>query len=341
MPGVWSGKLNCRILPVFDRAQRVVSALLILRWILTRCLAPLPQSRLIGRTVSPPLPLVKSLPRLRPPPSARHIQHTLLHPLDELSFRSLLESQPIRSRARLQAASRRGASGWLHILPIKALGYRLAPRVVRAALRYRLGVRIFASADSSLCPLCKVKPALLDPWGDHAVICPCTGKRIAKHNRLRDVLFRFAVKGTLSPAKEVRLDSSRTVPGDIYFPMWSRNRGMAFDVMITSPLQSKFLVASASEDPFENLAALRAAEKLKDRKHFRACKDEGIDFAPLVFDTFGGWTPEVSHVISVISKCAAARSGERCGEVRSQVEQQLSLALTRCTAAMILAIEAC
>ena len=68
---------------------------------------------------------------------------------------------------------------------------------------------------------------------------------------------------------------------------------------------------------------------------------EGVDFAPLVFDTFGGWTPEVSHVISVISKCAAARSGERCGEVRSQVEQQLSLALTRCTAAMILAIEAC
>ena len=116
---------------------------------------------------------------------------------------------------------------------------------------------------------------------------------------------------------------------------------MISDVMITSPLQSKFLVASASEDPFENLAALRAAEKLKDRKHFRACKDEGIDFAPLVFDTFGGWTPEVSHVIRVISKCAAARSGERCGEVRSQVEQQLSLALTRCTAAMILAIEAC
>ena len=206
-----------------------------------------------------------------------------------MSFRSLLESQPIRSRARLQAASRRGASGWLHILPIKALGYRLAPRVVRAALRYRLGVRIFASADSSLCPLCKVKPALLDPWGDHAVICPCTGKRIAKHNRLRDVLFRFAVKGSLSPAKEVRLDSSRTVPGDIYFPMWSRNRGKAFDVMITSPLQSKFLVASASEDPFENLAALRAAEKLKDRKHFRACEDEGVDFSPLVFDAFGGW----------------------------------------------------
>ena len=124
------------------------------------------------------------------------------------------------------------------------------------------------------------------------------------------------MKGSLSPAKEVRLDSSRTVPGDIYFPLWSRNRGKAFDVMITSSLQSKFLVASASEDPFENLAALRAAEKLKDRKHLRACKDEGIDFAPLVFDTFGGWTPEVSHVISVISKCAAARSGERCGEVR-------------------------
>ena len=100
-------------------------------------------------------------------------------------------------------------------------------------------------------------------------------------------------------------------------------------------------MASASEDPFKNLAALRAAEKLKDHKHLQACKDEGIDFAPLVFDTFGGWTPEVSHVINVISKCAAAKSNESCGSVRSQVEQQLSLALTRCTAAMILAIAAC
>ena len=100
-------------------------------------------------------------------------------------------------------------------------------------------------------------------------------------------------------------------------------------------------MASASEDPLENLAALRAAEKLKDRKHLRAYKAEGIDFAPLVFDTFGGWTPEVSHVISVISTCVAAKSNESCGDVRSQVEQPLSLALTRCTAAMILAIAAC
>jgi hypothetical protein len=62
---------------------------------------------------------------------------------------------------------------------------------------------------------------------------------------------------------------------------------------------------------------------------------------PLVVDTFGGWAPEVSHVVSVISKCVAARSNESCSDVRSQVEQQLSLALTHCTAAMILAIAVC
>ena len=42
-----------------------------------------------------------------------------------------------------------------------------------------------------------------------------------------------------------------------------------------------------------------------------ACKDEGVDFAPLVLDTFGGWTPEISHVISVIYKCPA---GETAGK---------------------------
>jgi hypothetical protein len=46
--------------------------------------------------------------------------------------------------------------------------------------------------------------------------------------------------------------------------------------------------------------------------HFlMACKDEGVDFAPLVLDTFGGWTPEISHVISVIYKCPA---GETAGK---------------------------
>ena len=50
-----------------------------------------------------------------------------------------------------------------------------------------------------------------------------------------------------------------------------------------------------------------ASEKIMDRKHLQFCSVEDIDFAPLVFDTFGGWTPDVRHVIG--AKCAAARSG--------------------------------
>ena len=66
-------------------------------------------------------------------------------------------------------------------------------------------------------------------------------------------------------------------------PMWSRCRGKAFDVMITSSLQTKFMVAATSVDPFVDLAALRVAEKLKDRKHLQSCANEGIVFAPILW----------------------------------------------------------
>ena len=66
--------------------------------------------------------------------------------------------------------------------------------------------------------------------------------RIGKHNHLRDVLFRFGHDGTMSPAKEYRLDSVRTAPGDVYFPMWSHCRGKAFDVMITSSSMQALLL---------------------------------------------------------------------------------------------------
>ena len=87
-----------------------------------------------------------------------------------------------------------------------------------------------------------------------------------------------------------------------------------------------------------NLAALRAAKKLKDRKHLQSCANEGIVFAPILwFLTLlaAGLLnlAEVSHVISVISSVRRP----------DQVSVGLSLALTRCTATadMLLAIEAC
>jgi hypothetical protein len=47
-------------------------------------------------------------------------------------------------------------------------------------------------------------------------------------------------------------------------------------------------------DPILNPAPLHTAEKLQGRKHIQSCADDGIDFALLVFDTFGGWIPGVT-----------------------------------------------
>ena len=113
----------------------------------------------------------------------------------------------------------RGASGWLHVLPITAplsLGssYRLHGSKIPPRCAHLCYHRLH------LLPRCK-KRALLDPWGDH-VVCSCAGTLMTKHNRLRDVFFYFGQNGGLSPVKEYMRDSARSVPGDFYFS-WPRH----------------------------------------------------------------------------------------------------------------------
>ena len=159
-------------------------------------------------------------------------QEAFQEKLDKATYNAFFSSLPdSREQARLQSLSLPHAGAWLTAVPIKGLDLHLLPAEFQAAVRYRLGLPVFASARR--CPACP--SGTLDVLGDHAVACGGSGGRISRHDRLRDIIFNATTAASLAPIKEQRnlIPGERSKPGDIFVPTWSAGRPAAFDVTVT------------------------------------------------------------------------------------------------------------
>src|SRR5436305_15186983 len=110
------------------------------------------------------------------------------------------------------------------------------PRIFRTAVAILLGQPVFS--NSVPCPLCE---QTMDLQGDHPLCCKKSGDRITRHNRLRNLVFKLADTGLLSPELEKLgilgvTDTSRRRPGDVSIKNWSLRRGLTIDVAVICPL---------------------------------------------------------------------------------------------------------
>ena len=88
----------------------------------------------------------------------------------------------IREKTRLQSLSLPHSGAYLSAAPIPALGLHLSSNEFRAALKYRLGVKLYENKRK--CPF--GKSGTLDVMGDHAVSCHGRGDMISRHDCMRD-----------------------------------------------------------------------------------------------------------------------------------------------------------
>ena len=100
---------------------------------------------------------------------------------------------------------------------------------------------------------------VLDRHGDHAICCTSTGDLIVRHNRIRDLVDKFAREGQLSPVLEKKGILGESLapgrrPGDVTIPIWCEGKGLCVDVAVTCPLASGNL---ARESPCEYFAEHR------------------------------------------------------------------------------------
>ena len=160
------------------------------------------------------------------------------------------------------------------------------------------------------------------------------GLRGGRHDRIRDKIFQQAQLASLNPTKERPhlIAGSLSRPADVYIPNWIDGRRVAFDVSVTSPTQER-LVLRAADAP---AIAIENRKSSKMRDHFDACKRDGIDFQPLVVETFGGWDKDAVNILKKIARQSARRWGRDDATEIKHFFQHLSVTLQRGNAALLI-----
>ena len=276
----------------------------------------------------PPLPL-EDLPALLPAldlqPTAIPPQRDLSRTIDRHSQEKLLaESSDQRTEARLRSLTLPHAGDFLEVTPSQSLGLAMHPQDFRFAVQYRLGLPVY-NTDSA-CPACG---KLSDRLGDHAVGCGGDTERIARHDRIRDVVYNAAASAALGPRREVLTSrDSQARPADVYIPSWRRGKPTALDVTVISPLQHATIGQAAAVAG----QALALAKRRKLARHHSECHGNGIIFSPLAVETLGGWDAEAVEHIDDIARFQSLRSSNP--DARRHLWQRLGITLQRGNAAL-------
>ena len=174
-------------------------------------------------------------------------------------FNTLYEQSSAANRARLLSVSSPHAASWVSAIHSEGLGLHLQPSEFQVAIKWWLGLD---TSCGSICPLCPGK--VLDPLGHHALTCKSGGDVVSRHNKLRDTLAETCRRAHLSVKVEagsnLSKDHSHTRPADILIPNWSLGKPAAFDLSVTSPLNSNILLETG-------IGAGQAARATEERKH--------------------------------------------------------------------------
>jgi hypothetical protein len=252
-------------------------------------------------------------------------QHMISLQIDQEQQRRLhnmFDEDETREKARLASLALAHSGDWLSCAPIKSLGLHLRPSEFVMALKYRLGVPIYASQGP--CPACL---RLSDRHGDHALCCGTGGERISRHNSLRDAFFDVAVSAGLSPTKEGRflLPGVDRRPADVLLPHWEAGLDAALDITVVTSLQAATVARAAEEPGF----ALEFAHERKLRGAEDLCRQQGLAFLPLVAEALGAWHPSAQKQVKKLGSALARHTGQPDGEATGHLWQRLGVLLQR------------
>ena len=170
----------------------------------------------------------------------------------------------------------------------------------------------------------------MDSKGYHAVTCTSHGSLIRRHNNLRDIFFTFCEQGRLLPKKEpliptkqrdssgVRRDTDTR--GDILLQS-TGTRPRALDFAVTSPLQSLYVNGAAKETGF---AAEQYAVRVKEQRYGSGFAEQGVDFSPMVLETFGAMCTKGKDMVKFVARSVASARNMTISKVAQRINAQPS-----------------
>ncbi|KAL5506359.1 hypothetical protein EMCRGX_G007981 [Ephydatia muelleri] len=185
-------------------------------------------------------------------------------------------------------------------------------------------------------PVCTLPWQCLDPLGHHATTCKRGGDVVVRHNTLRDVLAETCHRAHLGIQVEAgndpTADHSHTHPADLLLTNWTTGKTAAFDISVTSPLNTHTLMEAGVS---AGSAAL-ASEGRKHRANDAKCKELGWLCVPLIADTYGAWGNEAVEAFSQLASRLATLTCRPKSAVLRDIYGRLNLHLLRANATAIL-----
>ena len=154
---------------------------------------------------------------------------------------------------------------------------------------------------------------------------------------MRDILralFSAAQSAALAPRKEVPslIPECSSRPADVFLPIWDRGRPAALDVTVISTMQKRALAGAATTQGF----ALSLGEDRKRAAHSKPCKAIGVDFIPLVVESFGGWSSLAVDTIRRIGRLQGQRLGVPPADTTRHLFQRLAITLWKGNVSLLL-----
>ena len=144
-----------------------------------------------------------------------------------------------------------------------------------------------------------------DPLGHHALTCKYRGDVVSHRNRLRDVFLetcrRACIGARVEAGSGLGHDQRHTQPADVLVPVWMLSKPAAFDITVTSLLNSStFTEASVTAG-----SAALAAEQRKHNANDEKCSELGWKCVPLAVESYGCWGTEArQHLARLASRLA-------------------------------------
>jgi ubiquitin carboxyl-terminal hydrolase 44/49 len=257
--------------------------------------------------------------------SAQPVLSALVHKTTQAKLLALPLSP--REQLRLRAVCRPGAGSWLSVLPVKALGLKMDKPEFSVALRWWLGAPVL---PDNPCPALRTDGTAcgetLDPFGDHAVMCPCGPSRMARHDAVNWAWLRSLKAVGFHVTPEVHVDPcSKRRSADTLVDNWMHGSQCAHDWVVPHVMQVRTL-QRADLDPN---TAVMDAETRKNSYAKGLCEARGVQFMALALDTFGGLGAEATQAIQIVANQARLLQGEDCTTTCTSLSQRLRFTVLR------------
>jgi hypothetical protein len=247
-------------------------------------------------------------------------------------FSKMKDSASEWDRARLSGLTAAHAGAWLDGVPCQTLGTRLTSRMGR-----RLGLEI---CEERACPLCF---QVMDSFGSHAESCMAGGDAVARHNETRDNVHRQAkLAGTRPELEKAKLlaglgtqrDLGRR-PADTLLHnaggiRTARGRHMprvALDIGVVNP-QAPAHMQGASRATLGACTDYTQQKREKDNAD-QLCVQAGVDYQPIVWETFGGVAKEGEETLMSLNRMVAVNTNTPISEVAQRFWQRVSVDMQR------------